>query len=663
MTARSAVLNRIRQKTMDKNMNENAEAPATHSQEKTDTKVPEKTQADEKHENVESLQKRLKEMSVKIQTLVHDARGMVAPIRSAGNVMGILSPDELAAVKNEFVSLIERNSKGLEELFNDTVHDTFVSVEYEKFEEFLGELIASYNQESSDREKLTLTFEPCKKEICEGMIVKFKRRDIKSILQNACKNALEHGKAKNLTVSIDGNEPNAPNGRYILITLTDNGNGIDPSVYPDIDQGRQRTTKEIIAGRNKLDHGTFLRALRNMIEGEEYGGKLSIENRHISAHHVDHGVTLKISLPLDHQRAHKKVETDTSAQAVESAMPEKLETAGETVVSSGPEEPELFVQDIPDELLLSAPPVEIVPAERHMSRRKLFTVVGGTAAAVFAGMIGTGLYVSSRPKKEAFASRETSPEVVPVPATDIEVNERGDIVSFVLHTPHGDMRYERGNMKHDFEFLQEANVGGASIIGFRPNADGAYGNEQYFISRCDAGIFAQVPYGYEKAFMTVPYEKPGSLAAAQKENVFPVHDTYFDASKKSWKSTSVSLLESRSLPSFWKPMDNAIKQVSQMRESETTQYLNNFNKALQRMRKLDDLYAMDPENSFIDSREQLNERLRTAKYRCDVAGPNLTETLRSSPLTQEEIGLAITQTHYLCFKNTKPDEAQRLASA
>ena len=254
----------------------------------------------EAHSKLQALQR---EREMMLANISHDLRAPITAIRSAVDLA--LSSDNIpAAETKKILSLIDRRTASLEDLINDmyylfSVEDASHSLNLTPvdactfLEEYYYDAIIDSRYDRFDMQldvpcdlSCTINIEPQK-------IV----RVLDNLMTNAAKYAGEKATYIRLSANIsiistldnENSEPSSPSsGSQLIITVSDNGNGIAPDALPHIFT-RTYTVSNARTPGESSGSGLGLSIARAIVE--RHGGTICAEST------LGEGTTFTVSLP------------------------------------------------------------------------------------------------------------------------------------------------------------------------------------------------------------------------------------------------------------------------------------------------------------------------------------------------------------------------------
>lgn len=244
-------------------------------------------------ESNQRLQTLQKEREMMLANISHDLRAPVTAIRSAVDLA--LSTEDLSADEaKKLLSLIDRRTASLEDLINDMYYLFSVSnaarplnlipVDACTFlEEYYYDAIIDSRYDVFDMQfdvpgdlKCTINIDPPR------MV-----RVLDNLMTNAAKYAGEKATYIRLGAAVK-KDTGKESGSYLVITVSDNGNGIAPEALPHIFT-RTYTVSDARTPGESSGSGLGLSIARAIIE--RHGGNISAEST------LGEGTTFEISLP------------------------------------------------------------------------------------------------------------------------------------------------------------------------------------------------------------------------------------------------------------------------------------------------------------------------------------------------------------------------------
>lgn len=252
------------------------------------------------HSKLQTLQK---EREMMLANISHDLRAPITAIRSAVDLA--LSSDNLSVAETQkILSLIDRRTASLEDLINDmyflfSVEDTSRSLSLTKvdactfLEEYYYDAIIDARYDCFDMQLDVPTDLNCIINIEPQKIV----RVLDNLMTNAAKYAGEKATYIKLSAHIVETNPkdvtentnvSSPSDKQLIISVSDNGNGIAPEALPHIFT-RTYTVSNARTPGESSGSGLGLSIARAIVE--RHGGNISAKST------LGKGTTFTITLP------------------------------------------------------------------------------------------------------------------------------------------------------------------------------------------------------------------------------------------------------------------------------------------------------------------------------------------------------------------------------
>jgi two-component system, OmpR family, sensor histidine kinase VicK len=227
----------------------------------------------EKLKEYEKLKEADKIKTEFINVAAHELRTPIQPIIGLGEVLrseNTLTPQEY----DEYLEAIIRNAKRLQQLADDILDVTMIEshslkIKYERFDfhELVTDIVNNYSQiiaKSNKNVKLGYRFKEGQRNT-NSLFVYADRVRISQVLSNLLANSIKFTEEGNIVVTTEINEENRDS---IIVSVKDNGAGIDSEILPKL------FTK--FASKSFQGTGLGLFISKNIIE--THGGKMWAEN-------------------------------------------------------------------------------------------------------------------------------------------------------------------------------------------------------------------------------------------------------------------------------------------------------------------------------------------------------------------------------------------------
>ena len=209
-------------------------------------------------------------------------------------LQAILSASQLLQMyperQKKFASAIQRNAIRLQRLSNDIldvakIESGSLKLNKELFDlnEIISNIVEDYKTIIiNDNHSIKLYFKPSN----YALFVEAEKERIAGVISNLLSNAIKFTKKGEIFVSIEKENSNSINP-YALVTVKDNGEGIDPEILPKI------FSKFITKSYEGLGLGMYIS--KNMVEA--HGGKIWTENKNNNKN-GNRGAIFYFTLPL-----------------------------------------------------------------------------------------------------------------------------------------------------------------------------------------------------------------------------------------------------------------------------------------------------------------------------------------------------------------------------
>lgn len=423
-----------------------------------------------------------------------------------------------------------------------------------------------------------------------------------SVIQNLINNAVRK-EARTIRVSLARTSMDDEEMPAVLISVRDDGLGMNPDVLAEVRAGKQVTDKCVGDGFDEEDqreeHGVGLVAVREFIEGR-CGGHMSVD----SLQGDKHGTEFTFQLPaVDCAESDEECEEDD--------------------------------EDEND---------EPVSDRRRITRRVAIGTMAATAGSALAW------YCIPRGEGEGEASKPVSS-----PVKEVAFDNRGGIESFVLELNGEPFEYRRGCDNPAFEAVRELPLQNGSIVMLTPASRKQAQFRKMYLCGVPEGMFGyvDVPQGEMllRGFVCASRDSSSFAMHIPDDRLFLLKDTLFDGR---FTGTNAALLQSRDLKTMQRSLEGVREEVHAMPRAESARMVAPLLQNLLSYRNLcerDGMHVSTPE-------EWQNRCGENGRF--IIAEPPVVEHLRQNPVTQRQSSALRQQGHTVCLVDVFPDEAQRI---